>query len=320
MKKYLKIIISIFLILSVLLNVNLAYRYYELIVIFRDEAPHFISFDDANSRDTIFSIHNIKQAQEISQGEGIKVGILDSAFNYNKYKTLYSDAVDFLNNPDLLNKLEGHGFWMATVLREVAPKCEIYALNTLAMDDDEKEIAMIKAIDWAIENDIDILTYSSSTISEKNLKQFNEAVRKAHDSGIVTTFIHYPFETNLLPYGMLPYREFDVARMGDINVFHYDYNSFEVGMYEKYQNAVLSGKALESMPFLSISSTSPITAGFVAILKSVNNDLSPQDYKDILIKTSYSMQYNGKYDFEKDVECPRVVDLFKAVKYLEENY
>jgi hypothetical protein len=64
---------------------------------------------------------------------------------------------------------------------------------------------------------------------------------------------------------------------------------------------------------------SPVTAGFVAILKSVNGNLSPAEYKEILVKTSYRRYYKGVADFE-DGNAEHVVDIGKAVAYLKENY
>jgi hypothetical protein len=67
---------------------------------------------------------------------------------------------------------------------------------------------------------------------------------------------------------------------------------------------------------LSISSTSQVTGGFVAILKSINNSLSPAEYKEILIKTSHKLTV--KDDSYGMSEPENVVDLAKAAKYIED--
>ena len=71
------------------------------------------------------------------------------------------------------------------------------------------------------------------------------------------------------------------------------------------------------MTIFSLSSTSPVAAGFLAILKGVNNKLAPNDYKDILIKTSYKMTFKDPFTF-KEAECPYVVDMEEAVNYIKE--
>lgn len=283
--------------------------------------PHNISFENANSRDTYFTLHNVRQAQSISKGKGIKVGILDHCFGYELHKDLYSNGVDFLNNPDALNKIDEHGYWMAATLKEIAPECEVYALNTAASSDEDKRItAMINAIDWAIENHIDILTYSQSEISEKNRERFDAAVNKAVKNNIVTTFIHYDNPNNIWPGQMVSSNRMEKGqREPDFNVLHYDYNTLRIDTYKKYQDLKTNLSSGDDIPFFSISSTSPVTAGFIAILKSINNTLTPDEYRKILQDTSYKTTFKDPFTL-KESECSRVVDIGKAAAYIKEKY
>ena len=77
---------------------------------------------------------------------------------------------------------------------------------------------------------------------------------------------------------------------------------------EAVNEAVAQGKVC-----LSVSSMSVVTGGFVAILKSINNTLTPEQYKEILVKTSRPLEYEGQ-------SAVHVVDIEKAVQYLKENY
>ncbi len=278
-----------------------------------------VSFSNANSRDTYFTVHNVKAAHEISTGKGIKVGIMDWSFGYSAHKDLYADAVNFSENKDALEN-EHHGFWMATVLKEIAPDCEIYALSTTDMSEDKMVDNMVKAIDWAIEKDIDVLTYSNAPFSEKNRPKIDEAVEKAINNGIVTTFIHYDSPNNLFPDGFFEYS--DGNRDADVNILHYDYNHLFLNKYEKFigfQGDYSKIKSGDDVPYLSMSSTSPVLAGFVAILKSINPDLSPMEYKEILVKTSYQKEYYD-WGFGRNTNIPHVADIGKAASYMVENY
>jgi len=186
---------------------------------------YIVELTDANSRDTYFSIHNIRQAHELSKGSGIKVGILDWCFGYSKHEDLYAGGVDFLNNPDTFNTWSQHGYWMAQVLKEIAPECEIYALNTHTEDDEEARMnALINAIDWAIENKLDILTLSQRPIESEYREAFDNAIGKAVENGIVTVFIHYDNPQNILPYGIAPFNDGMYTREPDVRIFQYDYN------------------------------------------------------------------------------------------------
>jgi hypothetical protein len=60
-------------------------------------------------------------------------------------------------------------------------------------------------------------------------------------------------------------------------------------------------------PFLSISSTAPVTAGFVALMRSLDPSLTPADCKEILLSSSRPRVYEG-------MRGPRVPDAFEAVR------
>lgn len=309
MKKYgwLLIIIVIF---SVSFNVFLV-TYIGKMKEEESKYPYTMIFKNANSRDTIFSFHNIKKAQEITKGKGIKVGIIDKYFGYKKHDKLYSGGMDFSEDPKSFLEIDEHGYWMSLVLKEVAPEADIYALNIEWKDENSKVESMIKAINWAIKNDIDILTYSSSRFSEANKKKVDKAVKKAIENDIVTTFIHYSYEGNILPNGFFEYKgaaDYN-RREPDINIYHYNYNVLFIKNYLAYNNEKPEEKKTYHPPYFSISSTSPVTAGFVALLKSINNNLKPSEYKKILRDTSKEINYKGEH-------CPRVVDIYKAVQYI----
>lgn len=269
---------------------------------------------DANSRETYFSIHHIKEAQAVAKGKGIKVGIMDAYFDTGDYPALYAGGEDFSGDSDALTKSKSHGFSMACVLREIAPECEIYALNISHENEDREVDSLIAAMDWAINNGLDILTLSQAQISDANRARFDEAVNRAIDSGIVTTFIHYDNPRNILPYSTTPYGG-DYNREPDVNIFHYDYNSVRTGQLEKFLDSSSVPESGDDVPYFSYSSMSPVLAGFIAILKSVDNTLAPEEYKQLLIDTGYPMEYDGVMDWEDGVS-EHTVDIGKAVNTL----
>ena len=59
------------------------------------EPPAILVFPNANSRPTYFSIHNIREAWEISRGAGVKVGILDHSFGFRTHPGLYAGGQNF---------------------------------------------------------------------------------------------------------------------------------------------------------------------------------------------------------------------------------
>ena len=322
MKKTPTVIVTILLLALVAGNV--------LQFIFREqktEYPNTIMFSNANSRDTYFSIHNIAEAHKLSKGVGIKVGIIDWNFGIPEHSDIYTDVLDFTGSSN--NHLSGHGYWMAAVLKEIAPECEVYGLGVGTSPYDESGFVnvMNEVVIWSIENGIDVLTLSFERISDANRAKFDEAVNKAFGYGIATTFIHCDNPNNILPFGLVDYNKIKLpyAREPDINVFHYDYNAVQLNYYMQFLESG-PAKSIDDIikggyiPFYSNSSLSPVTAGFIAILKGINNTLSPAEYKKILVETSYAMHFSGGVaDFE-DADVEYVVDIGKAVKYLQDNY
>ena len=255
------------------------------------EAPPFIYFPNANSRQTYFTIHSIWEAWSISRGAGIKIGILDHSFGYDVHEGLYAGGENFQTGEwgEGYRTVSHHGFWMASTLREVAPDVEIFALGTYSSDEASKVDAMVRAIDWAIEHDLDILTYSAARFSPGDRVRLDAAVDRAHAAGIITTFIHYPHPGNILPTGIVP-RSGDDEREPDVNICHYDYSVIFTGPYLQWLE---TGEADGYRPYLSISSTSPVTAGFVAMLKSVRPELTGDECRRILRQTSRRYTLNG---------------------------
>ncbi|MBE6063457.1 MAG: peptidase [Clostridium butyricum] len=276
----------------------------------------YLHLNSANSWDNYFTVHNIREAQKISKGKGIKVGILDWGFGCSEHPELYTDNKDFLNNSHNHNKESQHGYWMASTLKEITPECEIYALSTHARRESDKVKAMSEAIDWAIDNKLDVLTYSDAPIeSDENRSILDDAVSKANEHGIVTTFIHYDNPLNIQPGSMYDKNDGIVS---DFTIYSYDYNLLLIDNFKKYGNDNISTDKTSQL-YMSYSSMSPVTAGFVAILKSINPNLTPAQYKEILVSTAKEKTITEPNTM-KQITLPKVADINDAVNYMQKNY
>lgn len=268
------------------------------------DIPFAFHIENANSRPTYFSVHGIAAAQEHSRGRGIRVGILDHYFGTEVHPDLYAGSANFLgvDATDKLTAIAEHGYWMAKTLREIAPEVEVFALNTASRDEAQRADAISRAVDWAILNDLDILTYSHRKFSTEARKVVDAAVDRAHAAGLVTVFIHYGHPENLLPGGLFP--AIEDGRQPDVFVLHYDYSVLFTEWFAELQQTGKSSRGYE--PFLSISSTAPVTAGVVAMMRSLAPDLTPARCRQILRSTSKPMTFEGE-------EVPRALDAAAAV-------
>ena len=276
-----------------------------------------INFPDANSRDTYDSIHHVKAAQKLSTGAGVKVGIMDWGFGLEEHAGLYAGGKDFTTysyHDDNFNHTSEHGFWMAQTLKEIAPDVEVYALGTYVPDSEEEWVdAMIEAIHFAMEQDMDILTLSHQALSEESRERFDAEVNKAVEQGIVTTFIHYDNPNNILPWGIWSDGgEGYYRREADINIFQYDYNTLFLDNYKEVMTDPEFDRNYKDNLYVSVSSMSVVTAGFVALLQEIDDTLTPAEYKEILIETSRPVEYAGE-------KAEYVVDIEAAVRYLLEK-
>jgi len=271
--------------------------------------PQSLVFPNANSRLTYFTVHNILPAHAISKGAGVKVGILDHYFALQQHSDLYTGGMNFLGDSrsDELNKLSSHGYWLALTLREIAPEAQIYALNAASSDEAEMVGAIEQAIEWAIANRLDVLTYSQPKVrNPESRKRLDAAVSKAHAAGIVTTFINYPHPGNILPGPLGDLGDPELSP--DIDILHFDYTVVFVKDYLAFQNEPDPRK--HQVPFLSLSSTSIVVGGMVALMRSLDPSLTPEQCKRILVETSHPMDYRGR-------QMQHVADAAAALKRVQ---
>ena len=298
------------LIISVGINFLLGFK-------IRNEGQAFyLHFENANEWESSFSIHHIKEAQASGKGKGVKVGILDHYFGTAKHGELYTADVDFLNRGSDHENISEHGYWLTCTLKEVAPECEVYALSTLDSDETKRVEAMEKAIDWAIEHELDILTYSAEYIEqESNRARLDTAVEKAVAHGINIVFIHYENDLNTQPTGIYEEKEIEEKGRTPLTVYDYDYNLLFRSDFMKYAMGNVGADATRTM-YYSQSSMSIYVAGFIAILRSIDPDLAPEQYEEILRATTYETEVREPITLE-GIKLQHVVNIEQAVDYIK---
>jgi subtilisin family serine protease len=230
---------------------------------------------------------------------------MDHSFGLDSLPDLYAGGATFQEREWAASyrTRAHHGSWMARALKEIAPDVDVYALGTYDADEDRRVDAMVRALDWAVANRLDVVTYSARAFSAGSRARLDPAVQRAVAAGVVVVFLHYPHGDNLLPSAIGP-RSGDDEREPDVNIFHYDYGVLFV---EPYAALMRGDDARGYRPFLSLSSTAPVTAGLVALLKSVDPSLTPSDCRRILMDASRPFRFEGRTG-------ARVPDALRAVE------
>lgn len=225
-------------------------------------------------------VHDLLSAHELSRGEGVRVGVLDHTFGVDLHRDLYAGGENFQGGPWVVryHGSSSHGYRMAAVVREIAPEAEIYALGTADHTDEAALVdAMVRAIDWAIEHRLDVLTYSGPAITPELRPRLDLAISRAHAAGIVTTFAHHQHPDNLLP-------------------------SWSAALDEHFER----------------DPASPVTAGIVALLLSLDRTLTPEECRRIMAEASRPVELGHTGDRETAGELAtageRVPDAYLAVR------
>lgn len=113
-------------------------------------------------------------SKDIKPGTVVKVGVIDSLLD-DKYMSEY----DVVKNKNMVKDplLNNHGNTMLSIIKQKS-NAQIYYVSTL----DSNLVASIeniaKAIDWCVENDVDVINMSFAT------KQDNPILKKAVDNAL----------------------------------------------------------------------------------------------------------------------------------------
>jgi subtilisin family serine protease len=118
----------------------------------------------ASNYERIFSLHH-KTIKKNLDGSGVKVGVLDTGCNnfatFNVEVANVKDGYNFITNSENWVDGFGHGTRVCSIVkRVVAPGCDLYALKTISDEVVTSETAILAALDFAIDEELDFLNLS----------------------------------------------------------------------------------------------------------------------------------------------------------------
>jgi serine protease len=123
----------------------------------------------------------------VTKGSGVKVGIIDTGidFDHPALRAAYRGGYDFVRNDNIPEEetAEAHGTFVAGVVLQVAPEAEIYALKIFGKEDSFETSDLVRAIDWAIANHIDVLNMSFALKTQ--FDNARHALDRAEAAGII---------------------------------------------------------------------------------------------------------------------------------------
>ncbi|MCM3362547.1 S8 family peptidase [Niallia sp. HCP3S3_B10] len=232
------------------------------------------------------------------KGEGIKIGVIDSGINSNHSDLKVYGGFNVLDNNGSYEDDYGHGTRVAGIIaaldnnvgiKGVAPEAKLYSIKALDSKGEGMISDIISGIEWAIENDMDIINLSLQTTTENNLlkKTINKAINKgiivvaaAGNKGSVESgsTLTYPAKyKNVISVGALTKKKerADFSSVGrNLDLMapgEFVYTTFDDGYF---------------VAFSGTSIATPHVTGTAALMLSVNPNMSQLQIEEILKKTS----------------------------------
>jgi hypothetical protein len=261
---------------------------------------------EAGRTSTQAQIHNIPSAHAITLGEGTKVGILDHSFGLDAHGDLYAGSVTFRTRSAGSGPVpETHqGYWMALALHEIAPATSIFALDLFAENESDRIQLISQALDWAVEHELDAVTYCAGGLSKEAREALAPILEGATAAGVVMVFVDYSHPMNISP-GPLGASVENEAVSPDLQVFSYDCTSLMADQFLALVDPD-DDEINRNRPFLTRPSIGSVTAGLVALVRSVDGEASPRKVKELLMETSRSLEFRGSRE-------ANVPDAFAAI-------
>lgn len=136
---------------------------------------------------------NAYAAWDITMGQGVKVGIIDTGMDYNHpdLKANYAGGYNAVDTSEPPMDDNGHGTHVAGIIGAVrdgagvagvAPKASLYAVKVLNAEGSGAYSAIIDGIQWAVTNRMDVVNMSLG--GPKGSSALKKAVEAAYRAGV----------------------------------------------------------------------------------------------------------------------------------------
>jgi subtilisin family serine protease len=230
-----------------------------------------------------------------STGKGIRVAVVDSGVEFDhpalddcvkggaivEYDAKAKD--NFRIKPDNQPAdVSGHGTACASIIHSIAPEAEIYSVRVLGRNMGGRAIQFAAGLDWAIENDMQVVNMSLSTSLEDFFGLFHDLADQAYFKNInlVSAVSNLPEDS----YPSLFSSVISVAAHEGRDPFTYYYNpnppvefgapGIDVEMaWNKKQYITATGNSFAA----------PHMAGITALIRAKHPTLTPFQMKSVLL-------------------------------------
>jgi len=234
-------------------------------------------------------------AWEGSTGKGVRVAVIDSGVEHDHPamgKSVRGGVIveydkkaenyHVIKTDDKPKDISGHGTACAGIIHSIAPDAEIYSVRVLGRDMSGRAIQFAAGLDWAIENDMQVVNLSLSTSLEEYYGLFHDLADQAYFKNVILVSA-----VNNLPepsYPSLYSSVISVAAHDGHDPFSYYYNPnppVEFGAPGIDVEVAWNNK--QRMVCTGNSFAAPHIAGIVALIRAKHPDLTPFQIKTVLL-------------------------------------
>ncbi len=239
-------------------------------------------------------------------GLAIKIAIFDSGIDLNNKDIKVSGGVSFIEGINSYGDDNGHGTAMAGILTTnmqknnfsgTAPEIELYSVKVLNKDGIGNYSNVIKGIDWAIDNQINIITLSLGGY------EYSQVLRDAIDKAIANNILVIAAAGNDGADNiMYPAAYPEVISVGALN------SNMQIADFSNYGEGIdllAPGEGISSVglngKLLQLDGTSCAVqqvARVAALFWSSNTDLTNKDVASILVNNSNTIKDKNNKDYK----------------------
>jgi hypothetical protein len=237
----------------------------------------------------------------------MKIGIIDSGVD-RKHRRLQQTKIVKEITLDHTDTVQydatdhcGHGTAVTSIISQMAPSAEFYIAKIFNDQLITKETYLVKAIDWCITNQVDIINLSLGVQTETPSNDLRNICQKAYQKGIIiVSAAHYILSQPCYPaffsnvfgvtegrvtavseFGVLPDYPIEFVAKGDIHRVAHINNSFKFSSGTSYACAYFTGIVANYKQKLSELKT--IDEIKAALVSEANSKVVPTQSKQLTI-------------------------------------
>jgi len=241
-----------------------------------------------------------------STGKGVRVAVVDSGIEYDHPVLENSVRGGVIVEYDAKSEnqyriksestpvdVSGHGTACAGIIHSIAPEAELYSVRVLGRNMGGRAIQFAAGLDWAIENDMQVVNLSLSTSLEEFFGLFHDLADQAYfkNMNLVSAVNNIPEAS----YPSLYSSVISVAAHDGKDPFTYYYNANPpVEFGAPGIDVEVAWNRKQYMTCTGNSFAAPHITGITALIRAKHPELTPFQVKTVLLACASNSRRQAK--------------------------